>query len=53
MMSKQKMNLILVYDLNEEKILMCYRARNPYRGLYNLIGGKVEKGENSKKAAYR
>ena len=47
------MNLIVVYDLSEENILLCYRAKNPYRGLYNLIGGKVEEGESGEQAAYR
>ncbi|MDE5586742.1 MAG: hypothetical protein K2I72_00030 [Bacilli bacterium] len=42
-MSKKKMNLIVVYDLKEENILMCYRSKEPYKDLYNLVGGKVEK----------
>ena len=51
--SKKKMNIILIYDETEENILMCYRVKNPYRGLYNLVGGKVEDGEDNLLAAYR
>ena len=39
----KKSNVILVYDENKEKILMCKRKKNPYKGLLNLVGGKVEK----------
>ena len=49
----KKSNVILVYDENKEKILMCKRKKNPYKGLLNLVGGKVEKGEASEHAAYR
>ena len=49
----KKSNVILVYDENKEKILMCKRKKNPYKGLLNLVGGKVEKGETSEHAAYR
>lgn len=46
-------NLILVYDENEENILMCKRAKEPYIGKYNLVGGKINPGENKMDAAYR
>ena len=46
-------NLILVYDEKEEKVLMCKREKNPYKGKYNLVGGKVNVGENKLDAAYR
>ena len=49
----KKCNVILVYDENKEKILMCKRKKNPYKGLLNLVGGKVEKDELSEHAAYR
>lgn len=48
-----KVNVILVLDQNEENILMCLRAKDPYKGKFNLVGGKVEKGENGLHAAYR
>lgn len=50
---KKKMNIIAVYDQKEENILMCYRSKEPYRNLYNLVGGKVEENETYEDAAYR
>lgn len=32
---------------------MCKRRKNPYKGLYNLVGGKIESGEDGLCAAYR
>ena len=49
----KKLNVILVYNKNEDKILMCKRAKEPYKSLYNFTGGKVEPGETSMEAAYR
>ena len=47
------MNIIAVVDCSGEKMLMCKRRKNPYRGLYNLVGGKIEQDEESERAAYR
>ena len=49
----KKLNVILVYDKDEEKILMCKREKEPYKGKFNLVGGKVEENENELHAAYR
>lgn len=49
----EKLNLILVYNANQDKILMCKRAKEPYKGKLNLVGGKVEQNENELQAAYR
>ena len=46
-------NCIVVFDKNKEKLLFCKRAKNPYKGLLNFVGGKVEPEENSENAAYR
>lgn len=48
-----KMNIIAVYNKKEDKILMCLRKKEPYKGLYNLVGGKVEENETSLESAYR
>lgn len=48
-----KMNVIIVYNQYEDKILMCLRSKEPYKGLYNLVGGKVETGEEGLESAYR
>lgn len=49
----KKLNVILVYDKEDKNILMCKRTKEPYKGKYNLVGGKVESGENELDAAYR
>lgn len=49
----KKVNVIIVYNQEYDKILMCYRTKNPYKGKYNLVGGKVEDGESEEEAAYR
>ena len=49
----KKLNVILVYNKDESKILICKRAKEPYKGKYNLVGGKVEENETKLKAAYR
>lgn len=49
----KKLNVIIVFDKDENKILMCKRTKEPYKGKLNLVGGKVEKDEDELKAAYR
>ena len=49
----KKLNVILVYDKDENKILMCKRTKEPYKDKYNMVGGKVEENENELEAAYR
>lgn len=49
----KKLNVIIVYSNDEEKILMCHRKKEPYKGLYNLVGGKIEENEDYIDAAYR
>ena len=46
-------NVIWVFNPDCDKVLMCFRHKQPYLGLYNLVGGKVEAGENGLDAAYR
>ena len=49
----RKLNLIVVFNTNLDKVLFCIRAKEPYKGLYNFVGGKVEKNESNDNAAYR
>ncbi len=49
----QGYNVIAVYNESCEEILMCKRRKNPYKGLSNLVGGKIENNENGLAAAYR
>lgn len=46
-------NAIAVFDKDCNQILMCKRRKNPYKGLYNFVGGKIEAGEEGLTAAYR
>ena len=46
-------NIIIVFHPNEDKILMCHRQKEPYKGLYNFVGGKLEQNESNTQAAYR
>lgn len=52
-MNLKKLNLIVVFNKKLDKALFCIRAKEPYKGLYNFVGGKVEKGEDNDTAAYR
>ena len=49
----QGYNCIIVYEKNENDILFCKRLSDPYKGLFNLVGGKIECGEDGFDAAYR
>lgn len=49
----KKYNCIVLFNEDKTKILFCKRKKNPYMGLYNFVGGKVEPGESSTTAAYR
>ena len=49
----QGFNVIWVFNAAADKVLMCKRHKEPYKGLYNLVGGKIEFGEDSIAAAYR
>lgn len=49
----QGYNLIVVYNEAADTLLMCRRRKNPYKGLSNFVGGKIEAGEDGMQAAYR
>lgn len=49
----QGYNLIAVFSKDLSRMLMCKRLKEPYLGLNNMVGGKIEAGENSEAAAYR
>lgn len=49
----KKYNVIVVYNQEAQKILMCLRSKEPFTGLYNFVGGKIEENEESIHAAYR
>lgn len=49
----QGYNLIVVFNKEEDRMLMCNRLKEPYLGLSNFVGGKIETNENGLDAAYR
>ena len=49
----KKMNVIVVFDNKLENTLMCKRTKEPYMGMYNLVGGKIEKENDGLNEAYR
>ena len=49
----RKLNLIVVFNKNMDESLFCIRAKEPYKGMYNFVGGQVEPGEDNDTAAYR
>ncbi len=46
-------NLILILHPDKDKVLMCHRQKDPYKGKYNFVGGKVEQHEHHFESAYR
>lgn len=46
-------NVIAVFDRTRTKCLFCKRRKDPYKGLYNFVGGHAEAGEDGLSAAYR
>jgi len=49
----EKYNLIMVLNKEETHVLMCFRTKAPYKGLYNFPGGKIEEEEDHVLSAYR
>ena len=49
----QGYNIVVVFDERRERVLLCRRRKEPYKGLLNFVGGKIEPGEEGLAAAYR
>lgn len=49
----QGYNVIAVFNEKSDRVLMCRRRKNPYKGLSNFVGGKIEPDEDGFDAAYR
>lgn len=48
-----KYNVIVIFDKDMKKTLMCKRTKEPYKGMYNLVGGKIENENDGLNEAYR
>ena len=46
-------NVIVIFNEKMTKTLMCKRTKEPYIGMYNLVGGKIEKENDGLNEAYR
>ena len=49
----KKYNVIVVFDKDLNKTLMCKRTKEPYKGMFNLVGGKIERENDGLNEAYR
>ena len=49
----QGYNCIMIYSPDKSRLLFCKRLKDPYEGKFNLVGGKIEPGEDHFDAAYR
>ncbi|AEI39910.1 NUDIX hydrolase [Paenibacillus mucilaginosus] len=49
----QGYNVLMIFSPDMEQLLLCKRRKDPYKGLSNLVGGKIEPGEAGIEAAYR
>lgn len=49
----RQVNIILVFDQTKENVLMCHRQKDPYKGMFNAIGGKKEANETLMESCYR
>ena len=46
-------NVIVIFNKAMNKTLMCKRTKEPDMGMYNLVGGKIEKENDGFNEAYR
>lgn len=49
----KRLNVIVVFDKKLNNVLVCKRTKEPYIGLYNFVGGKIEKDNEGLNEAYR
>ena len=49
----KKYNVIVIFDKDMKKTLMCKRTKEPYMHMYNLVGGKIEREKDGLNEAYR
>ena len=47
-----RISVIAVFGL-DDKMLLCKRQKAPYKGLYDVVGGRAEASEDDLSCAYR
>ena len=50
---RKKYNVVVAFDKDLNKTLMCKRTKEPYKGMFNLVGGKIERENDGLNEAYR
>ena len=50
---RNRLNVVMVFSPDGERILFCRRTKEPFLGKYNMPGGHIEPGEGDETAAYR
>lgn len=48
----QFISVVAVFN-NNDKLLLCKRSKEPYKNLFDLVGGKAESNEDGITCAYR
>lgn len=46
-------NVVVVFNKELNKVLMCKWTKEPYKDMFNLVGGKIEKENDGLNEAYR
>lgn len=46
----KRMNVSMIFDKDKKNILMCKREKEPYKSLYNMVGGKIESDDHLNEA---
>ena len=49
----KKYNVIVVFGKDLNKTFMSRRTKEPYKGMLNLVGGKIERENDGLNEAYR
>lgn len=49
----KKYNVIVVFEKDLNRTLMCKRTKELYKGMFNLVGGKIAKENDGLNEAYR
>ena len=49
----KKYNVIVIFNKFLSATLMCKRTKEPYIGMHNLVGGKIDKENDGLNEAYR
>lgn len=53
MRSMKKYTVIFLFNSKMNKVLMIHRKKQPYQGMYNGLGGKIEENEHEDQGAIR